>query len=78
MLVIKWGFVFLLNNNRLKKQTANAHLNRSLGPYPEDMLRSFDRGIRFCAVYNKRETKYNFCTIFKFYAHAQQLKNEED
>ena len=69
---------FLLNNIWLKKSTAYAHLNRSLGPYIEDMLRSFDKGIRFCVVYNKSETEYHFCTIFEFYAHAQQLKNKED
>ena len=64
-----------------KKPTAHAHLNRSVGPYImyiEDMLWSFDRGIGFCAVYNKRETEYHLCTKFKCYAHAQQLKNEED
>ena len=27
----------------------------SVGPYIEDMLWSFDWGIGFCAVYNKRE-----------------------
>ena len=42
--------------------------------YIEDMLLSFDRGIGFCEVYNKRETGYHLCTKFKFYAHAQQLK----
>ena len=56
----------------------HAHLNRSVGPYIEDMLRSFDRGIRFCADYNKKETEYHLCTVFKFYAHAQQFKNVED
>ena len=69
-----------LNNIRLKEPntTPHAHLNRSVGPFIEDMLRSFDRGIGFCAGYNKRETEYHLCTIFKFYAHAQELKNEED
>ena len=56
------------------KQTAHAHLNRSVGPYIEDMLQSFDRGIGFCASYNNRETEYHLCTIFKFHAHAQQLE----
>ena len=46
--------------------------------YIEDMLWSFDRGKEFYAVYNKSETEYQLCTKFKFYAHAQQLKNEED
>ena len=50
------GFCFFLLTSGLKKPTAHAHLNRSLGPYIEDMFRSFDRGIRFFAVYNKRET----------------------
>ena len=58
--------------------TAHAHLNRSEGPYIEDVLWSFDRGNWFCAVYNKREIEYHLCTVFKFYAHAQQIKNEED
>ena len=60
------------------KPTAHAHLNRSVGPCIEDMLWSFGRGIGFCAVYNKRETALIPSTKFKFYAHAQQLKNEED
>ena len=60
------------------KPTANAHLNRSVGPFIEDMLWSFDRGIRFCAVCNKRETEYNLSTKFKFNAHAHQLKNKDD
>ena len=30
--------------------------------YTEDMLWSFDRGIGFCAVYNKKETEYDLCT----------------
>ena len=64
-----------------KKRTAHAHQNRSVGPYImyiEDMLWSFDRGIGFCAVYNKRETEYLLCTKFKFYAHALHKKNEKD
>ena len=58
--------------------TAHSHLNRSVGPVIEDMIWSFDRGIGFCAVHNQRETEYHLCTKFKFHAHAQQLKNEED
>ena len=46
--------------------------------YIEDMLLSFDSGTRFCAIYNKRETEYHLCTIFKIYAHAKQLKNDYD
>ena len=64
-----------------KKPTAHSHLNWSVGPYImyiEDMLWSFDRGIGFCAVYNKRETENHLCTKFKFYAYAKQLKNEKD
>ena len=56
----------------------HAHLNRSVGPYIEDVLRSFDKGIGLCADYNKRETEYHLCTKFKFYAHAQLLKHVED
>ena len=56
---INGGFVYRLNSIRLKKNTAHAHLNRSVGPYImyiEDMLWSFDKGISFCELYNKRET----------------------
>ena len=48
----------------VKNPTAHAHLNRSVGPYTmyiEDMLWYFDRSIRFCAVYYKRETEYHLC-----------------
>ena len=72
----KWGSVTF----GLKKPTAHAHQNRYVGPYImyiEDMLCSFDRGIRFGAVYKNR-TEHHLCTKFKFHAHAHQLKNEED
>ena len=68
-LLIKFG---------LKKLTSHAHLNTSVGPYIGDVLPSFDRDFRFCALYNKREIEYNLCTVFKLYAHAQQITNEED
>ena len=64
-----------------KKITAYAHLIRSVGPFimhNEDIFWSFDRGIRFCVLYNKITMEYHLCKQFKFYAHAQQLKNEED
>ena len=48
-----------LSSKQHLKPTVHAHLNRYVGPYIEDLLLSFDRGIRFCAVYNKRETEYN-------------------
>ena len=50
----------------------------SLGPYIDEMFCPLIWTSGFCAVYNKRETEYRFCTIFKFYAHVQQLKNKED
>ena len=46
-LVNKWGFVYRLNNIRLKSPTAHAHVNRSEGPFIEDMLWPFDKGIGF-------------------------------
>ena len=61
-----------------KQHLAHAHLNRSAGPYImyiEDLLLSFDRGMGFCAVYKKEKQN---TTLYKFYAHAQQLKNEKD
>ena len=44
------------------------------------MFRSFEtcRGIKYCAVNLLRETENSLCTVFKFYAHAHQVKNEED
>ena len=65
MLVIKWA-------SSLKKATAHAHINMSLCPYIDDMLCPLIGASGSCAVYNKRETDYHFCTIFKFNAHAQQ------
>ena len=73
----KWGSV----KSGLKKPTAHAHQNRYVGPYImyiEDMLWSFDRGIRFLRSLQKSRTEHHLCTKFKFYAHAHQLKNEED
>ena len=66
ILVIKLSFA-----SAKKKPAAHAHLNRFVGPYIEDIIWSFDTVIWFCAVYNKRETEYNVCTIFNLYAHAQ-------
>ena len=75
--------VHLSSKQHLVKRNppSHAHLIRSVGPYImhiEDMLWSFDRDIGFWAIYNERETEYRLRTKFKFYAHAQQLKNEED
>ena len=78
ILVFKWGFVYHLNNIRLKETNCACTSKQVCRSHIEDMLGSFDRGIGFCTGYNKRETEYHLCTIFKFYAHAQQLKNEED
>ena len=64
ILVIKWGFVYNLNNILLKKPTVHAQLNRSVGPYIEDMLQSFDSGLGFCP-YSIKE-KHN--TIFVQYS----------
>ena len=76
ILVNKLGSV----TSGLKKHSAHAHLNRYVGPYImyiEDMLWSFDRASGF-AQFTKNRTEHHLCTKSKFYAHAQQLKNEED
>ena len=60
--------------------TAHANLNRSVGPYIEDMLWSFDRGIGICAVYNKRETEFCLfvCLFLLLYVPCQQLWSLRD
>ena len=53
---INGSLFIVLTSSGLKKPTAHAHLKSSVGlyiMYIEDMLWSFDRGIRFCAVYKK-------------------------
>ena len=53
-LLLNGALFFLLNNIRSKKPTAHAHLNRSLGPYIEDMFRS--SGFVQIAIKEKQNT----------------------
>ena len=78
ILVNKWGLDKRLNNIQLKEThcpCASKQICRSLFMmYVEYMLWSFDRGIGFCAVHNKRETEYHICTKFKFMRMRSNLR----
>ena len=77
----KWDFVYCLNNILLKKPPAHAHLNRSVGPYIMYMETCFGPligALDFAQFTIKEKQNTIFVQNLKFYAHAQQLKNEED
>ena len=80
ILVNKWDFVYRLNNIRLKEThcaCASKQVCRSLYHVYLRHALVLWYGHQVLAVYNKSKTEYHLCTKFKFYAHAQQLKNQK-
>ena len=55
--------LYRLNNIRLKKPTAHAHLKWSVGPFSIDMFGSLIGASDFEQFKIKKETQYHLCIV---------------